>query len=171
MRVVLYMRRLIAAPVLSCTKLNIATVCTDQYGTRQIANTNYGVFVRAGLGYCSIIWSQVSGDAYSFTVTGDTEVFPTNLLGKHIYISILLCSNSGATSFSLWGFGFRPISVRVAFVVTLGRFFFQAFQFPPASCHSAIVLNCCELCNGISAAQPTSHSCNCHFSFNYYHDI
>ncbi|XP_033610128.1 uncharacterized protein LOC117282858 [Cryptotermes secundus] len=53
----------------------------DQSGTRQIVNTNYGVFVRAGLGYCSITWSQVSGDVYTFTVSGDTEVLPTDLLG------------------------------------------------------------------------------------------
>lgn len=42
-------------------------------GTRQIANTNYGICVNMQPGYCSIQWSQTS-DPESFTVTGDTAV-------------------------------------------------------------------------------------------------
>jgi hypothetical protein len=67
-------------------KAKYSHCCTDPYGTRQIANTNYGVFVRAGLGYCSITWSQVSGDPYTFTVSGDTDALPTNLLGKYFAV-------------------------------------------------------------------------------------
>jgi hypothetical protein len=152
LRVLLCMRWWVHAPGLLRTKLNRATVCTDQSGTRQIANTNYGVFVRAGLGYCSITWSRVSGDVYTFTVSGDTDVLPTDLLGKFIYIGILLCSHSGVASFSLCGSGF------MWHLLWHWAGSFQALQFPPASCHSTIVPNYCKLHNGISTVQPTSQT-------------
>lgn len=41
-------------------------------GTNQIANTNYGICVAMTPGYCSITWSPVASDLYSFTVSGDT---------------------------------------------------------------------------------------------------
>lgn len=43
-----------------------------QPGTRQLANTNYGICVEMVAGYCGIQWSQ-SSDIYSFTVSGDTS--------------------------------------------------------------------------------------------------
>jgi hypothetical protein len=58
-------------------------ITTGTYGTRQIANTNYGVCVQAALGYCSIQWTQNSNDLYSFTVSGDTGGIATTLLGKN----------------------------------------------------------------------------------------
>ncbi|XP_039963800.1 uncharacterized protein LOC120776840 [Bactrocera tryoni] len=50
-------------------------------GTRQIANQQYGICVRMGAGICSITWSQVSSDAYSFTLTNDVGVIDPSLLG------------------------------------------------------------------------------------------
>lgn len=41
-------------------------------GTREIANLNYGVCIATQPGYCSIRWTQTSGDPYSFTITGNT---------------------------------------------------------------------------------------------------
>uniref|UniRef100_A0A034WPS7 uncharacterized protein LOC105232641 n=1 Tax=Bactrocera dorsalis TaxID=27457 RepID=A0A034WPS7_BACDO len=49
-------------------------------GTRQIANQQYGICVRMGAGICSITWSQVSSDAYSFTLTNDVGVIDPSLL-------------------------------------------------------------------------------------------
>lgn len=42
-----------------------------QPGTRQLANTNYGICVAMVAGYCGIQWSQPT-DVFSFTVTGNT---------------------------------------------------------------------------------------------------
>jgi hypothetical protein len=58
------------------------SVSSDTYGTRQIANTNYGVCVRMAAGYCSILWQQNPSDIYSFTLTGDTDGIDPTLLGK-----------------------------------------------------------------------------------------
>ncbi|KAI4470814.1 intraflagellar transport protein 122 family protein-related [Holotrichia oblita] len=44
-----------------------------QPGTRQLANTNYGICVDMVAGYCGIQWSQ-SSDIYSFTVSGGTSI-------------------------------------------------------------------------------------------------
>lgn len=41
-------------------------------GTRQIANTNYGICIAMAPGYCGIRWMRPTSDPYSFTVTGDT---------------------------------------------------------------------------------------------------
>ncbi|KAJ9585755.1 hypothetical protein L9F63_002450, partial [Diploptera punctata] len=49
--------------------------------TREIANLNYGVCIKMAPNYCTIQWSQSSGDAYSFTVSGDTGGIATDLLG------------------------------------------------------------------------------------------
>jgi hypothetical protein len=53
------------------------------YGTRQLANTNYGVCVRMAQGYCSIQWQQNPSDPYSFTVSGDTDGIDPTLLGTY----------------------------------------------------------------------------------------
>ncbi|XP_066155055.1 uncharacterized protein [Euwallacea fornicatus] len=42
-------------------------------GTRQLANTNYGICVQMRAGYCSIQWAQ-SSDSTSFTVTNNTAL-------------------------------------------------------------------------------------------------
>ncbi|KRT81446.1 CUB domain-containing protein [Oryctes borbonicus] len=41
-------------------------------GSREIANLRYGVCIGTQPGFCSIRWTQSSGDPYSFTVTGNT---------------------------------------------------------------------------------------------------
>ncbi|XP_054014781.1 uncharacterized protein LOC128895856 [Hylaeus anthracinus] len=49
------------------------------YGTRQMANTNYGVCVRMAQGYCGIEWSQTTPS--SFSVSGDTGSFDSTIIG------------------------------------------------------------------------------------------
>nr|CAI5858568.1 unnamed protein product [Callosobruchus analis] len=41
-------------------------------GSRQIANENYGVCIGMVPGYCSIQWSQSSGEDTSFSISNDT---------------------------------------------------------------------------------------------------
>ncbi|XP_055913510.1 uncharacterized protein LOC129947103 [Eupeodes corollae] len=50
-------------------------------GTRQLSNTNYGICVRMEAGRCSITWSQLADDPYSFTVTNDVGAVDPSLLG------------------------------------------------------------------------------------------
>ncbi|KAL1517807.1 hypothetical protein ABEB36_001530 [Hypothenemus hampei] len=59
------------------TAMNGAVVqydnATTVVGTRQLANTNYGICVNMQPGYCGIQWSQ-STDSTSFTVTDNTAL-------------------------------------------------------------------------------------------------
>ncbi|CAG9769871.1 unnamed protein product [Ceutorhynchus assimilis] len=59
------------------TQINGAVVTYDNAttvaGTRQLANTNYGICVYMQPGYCSIQWAQ-SADSTSFTVTNNTAL-------------------------------------------------------------------------------------------------
>ncbi|XP_050301592.1 uncharacterized protein LOC126739816 [Anthonomus grandis grandis] len=59
------------------TQINGAVVSygngTTVAGTRQLANTNYGICVYMQPGYCSIQWDQ-SSDSTSFTVTNNTAL-------------------------------------------------------------------------------------------------
>lgn len=48
-------------------------------GTRQIANLNYGICIQAGAA-CSITYSVLSSDIYSFTLTGDVGAVDPALL-------------------------------------------------------------------------------------------
>lgn len=50
-------------------------------GSRQIANLNYGICIAAEPGSCSITYSPLSSDPYSFTVTGDAGGVDAALLG------------------------------------------------------------------------------------------
>lgn len=50
-------------------------------GTRQIANHRYGICIRMGANQCSITWSQVGSDVYSFTLTNDVGAVDPALLG------------------------------------------------------------------------------------------
>lgn len=50
-----------------------------EFGTRQIANTNYGVCIRMAQGYCAIEWSQTNSN--SFSVSGDTGSFDSTIIG------------------------------------------------------------------------------------------
>ncbi|RZF47996.1 hypothetical protein LSTR_LSTR002062 [Laodelphax striatellus] len=43
-------------------------------GNRLISGMNYGVCVRRAPGYCSITWSRSSANAYTFTISGTTNV-------------------------------------------------------------------------------------------------
>lgn len=51
---------------------NVVNTVNNTFGTRELANLNYGVCVEMQPGYCSIEWSQAAGDAYSFSVSGNT---------------------------------------------------------------------------------------------------
>ncbi|KAK4320530.1 hypothetical protein Pmani_008594 [Petrolisthes manimaculis] len=51
-------------------------------GTRQIANTNYGVCVEMADGYCGIIWERnTTGGDYGFSMTGNPAGLPPGILG------------------------------------------------------------------------------------------
>lgn len=50
----------------------VVNTVNNTLGTRELANLNYGVCIEMQPGYCSIQWSQSSGDLYSFSVSGDT---------------------------------------------------------------------------------------------------
>lgn len=50
-------------------------------GSRQLANTRYGICVRQWPNQCSITWAPLSSDIYSFTVTGDVGAVDPALLG------------------------------------------------------------------------------------------
>ncbi|KAG4074579.1 hypothetical protein HA402_004450 [Bradysia odoriphaga] len=50
-------------------------------GTRQIANLNYGICIATAADQCSITYSTLSSDTYSFTVTGDVGAVDPALLG------------------------------------------------------------------------------------------
>ncbi|CAK1554102.1 unnamed protein product [Leptosia nina] len=53
-------------------------------GTRQIANTNYGICIRMEAGFCGIQYSQTGGDPFSFTLTGDVEGADNTVLGTAV---------------------------------------------------------------------------------------
>ncbi|CAF4746711.1 unnamed protein product [Pieris macdunnoughi] len=53
-------------------------------GTRQIANTNYGICIRMEAGFCGIQYAQTGGDNFSFTVTGDVEGADNTVLGTAV---------------------------------------------------------------------------------------
>lgn len=55
-------------------------------GTRQLANTNYGVCVKRGDNYCDITWEPVTGN-YSFTVSGTVSI--SDAIGELIYRELL----------------------------------------------------------------------------------
>ncbi|CAD7082002.1 unnamed protein product [Hermetia illucens] len=50
-------------------------------GSRQLANQRYGICIRMGANKCSITYSQISSDIYSFTMTGDVGAIDPVLLG------------------------------------------------------------------------------------------
>lgn len=50
-------------------------------GSRQISNLNYGICISAVPGSCSITYSPLSSDPYSFSVTGDVGGVDAALLG------------------------------------------------------------------------------------------
>lgn len=50
-------------------------------GSRQLANLAYGICIRMGANQCSITWSHLASDIYSFTLTGDVGAVDSSLLG------------------------------------------------------------------------------------------
>lgn len=50
-------------------------------GSRQIANSRYGICVRAAATSCSITWTTATADIYAFTLTDDVSVVDLSLLG------------------------------------------------------------------------------------------
>lgn len=51
-------------------------------GSRQIASLNYGICIAAQSGACSITYSPLSSDPYSFTMTGDVGAVDVSMLGS-----------------------------------------------------------------------------------------
>lgn len=60
----------------------LSLITAPELGTRQIANTNYGVCVRMAQGYCAIEWSQTNPN--SFSVSGDTGSFDSTTIGNYM---------------------------------------------------------------------------------------
>ncbi|XP_065073926.1 uncharacterized protein LOC135697968 [Ochlerotatus camptorhynchus] len=50
-------------------------------GTRQLANSNYGICIRPAAGQCSVTYNLPTGDPFAFTMTGDATVITTAMLG------------------------------------------------------------------------------------------
>ncbi|XP_053686800.1 uncharacterized protein LOC128736348 [Sabethes cyaneus] len=50
-------------------------------GTRQLANSQYGICIDPAPGQCSITYSLPSGDPYAFTMTGDATAVAPAMLG------------------------------------------------------------------------------------------
>lgn len=51
-------------------------------GSRQIANLHYGICIAARDGSCSITYSPLSSDPYSFTMSGDVGGVDATMLGS-----------------------------------------------------------------------------------------
>ena len=75
-------------------------------GTRQLANTRYGICIRSGANKCSISYSLPSSDPYAFSVTGDVGAVDPTLLGTDVlqsqactsdYVIIPYPTQGGAT--------------------------------------------------------------------------
>ncbi|XP_062550468.1 uncharacterized protein LOC134215262 [Armigeres subalbatus] len=50
-------------------------------GTRQLANQNYGICIRKGVGVCTVTYRLPTGDPYAFTLTGDVSSATASTLG------------------------------------------------------------------------------------------
>lgn len=50
-------------------------------GSRQIAGLSYGICIKAATSQCSITYTRVGSDMFSFTVTGDVGAVDPALLG------------------------------------------------------------------------------------------
>lgn len=66
------------------TSSNSMTNSVGVDGSRQIANLNYGICIESTAGSCSITYSPLSSDPYSFTITGDVGGVDTFLLGTEV---------------------------------------------------------------------------------------
>lgn len=101
-------------------------------GSRQIASMNYGICVRPADNMCTITYSILSSDVYSFTVTGDVGAVDPILLGTGTiqsqtcttdYIIIPNPSQTGQSLVSdrFCGLGLRPTTSKLYF-----RFIFDS---------------------------------------------
>ncbi|KAJ1524906.1 hypothetical protein ONE63_009765 [Megalurothrips usitatus] len=70
-------------------------------GTREIANLDYSVCVRPAAGYCSIEWSQLADDPYSFTISSDTDGLDNTVLGA--CAACVSCARAGTVDAALTG--------------------------------------------------------------------
>lgn len=61
---------------------NLNTIGVE--GSRQLAMTKYSICVRAAKEACTITWSQVSNDPYSFTITDDVGSVDQGVLGTSV---------------------------------------------------------------------------------------
>ncbi|XP_071050504.1 uncharacterized protein [Onthophagus taurus] len=72
--------------------LNYGTTIAGQ-GTRQLANTNYGICVAPAAGYCGIQWSQGTASPNTFTISGDATMAPTSLSGDDCTTDFIVVAN------------------------------------------------------------------------------
>lgn len=99
-------------------------------GSRQIANLNYGICVAAQSGSCSVTYSPLSSDPYSFTITGDVAGVDPALLGTSTvqnqmcntdYVIIAAPSQTGTPltngSDRFCGLGLRPTTSKLLYQI------------------------------------------------------
>uniref|UniRef100_A0AAG5D896 CUB domain-containing protein n=1 Tax=Anopheles atroparvus TaxID=41427 RepID=A0AAG5D896_ANOAO len=61
---------------------NPALTAVGTRGSRQLANTNYGICIRPAGGRCSVTYSLPTTDRYAFTVTGDASAIDPAMVGS-----------------------------------------------------------------------------------------
>ncbi|XP_058463037.1 uncharacterized protein LOC131437598 [Malaya genurostris] len=63
------------------TAANPALNTLGMIGTRQLANSNYGICIRAGAGTCTITYNLPTNDVYAFTMSEDATAVDATTLG------------------------------------------------------------------------------------------
>uniref|UniRef100_A0A182QZP1 CUB domain-containing protein n=1 Tax=Anopheles farauti TaxID=69004 RepID=A0A182QZP1_9DIPT len=88
-------------------------------GSRQLANTNYGICIRPAAGRCSITYSLPPNDRYAFTVSGDAIAVDPTLLGMAMLSMtgvacttdyVIIPNPTGLTSDRFCGLGLASIT-------------------------------------------------------------
>ncbi|XP_053664335.1 uncharacterized protein LOC128713500 [Anopheles marshallii] len=103
-------------------------------GSRQLANTNYGICIRPAAARCSITYSLPSNDRYAFTLSGDAIAVDPALLGMAMLSMsgaacqtdfVVIPNPSGLTSDRFCGLGFPGVTTSarpfVVYTVTNGN--------------------------------------------------
>ncbi|XP_049295387.1 uncharacterized protein LOC125770120 [Anopheles funestus] len=103
-------------------------------GSRQLANTNYGICIRTAAARCSITYSLPPNDRYAFTLSGDAIAVDPALLGMAMLSMsgaacqtdfVVIPNPSGLTTDRFCGLGFPGVTTSarpfVVYTVTNGN--------------------------------------------------
>uniref|UniRef100_A0A182WBF9 CUB domain-containing protein n=1 Tax=Anopheles minimus TaxID=112268 RepID=A0A182WBF9_9DIPT len=103
-------------------------------GSRQLANTNYGICIRPAAARCSITYSLPPNDRYAFTLTSDAVAIDPALLGMPMLSTtgagcltdfVVIPNPTGLTSDRFCGLGFPGVTTSarpfVVYTVTNGN--------------------------------------------------